>query len=339
MGHIFCTDDQLHIISWDDTLSQLTEKNASEVLGKKYDEVLPRIFWRGIDALQLVLETRKTLSLKGHPFPCLVDHTSADIRITPVRTKGIVKGVKVRFSDFSACSVAQSLRNSQRFIDIGKTASTLAHGVRNPLNAIKGAVLFLSEKYANEAALVEFAKIMNEEIARLDNFISRFLSTSISDAGFRLTDMNALVERMKAFTSLQTQASHIRPVYEFGDIPPVTVNVFLVEQAILNLINNAIAAMKGGGQLVVKTGKETLNCKEYVVIEVSDTGSGIPKSAMDCPSVQADSGGKGFGLFIAREILQYHGGHLEIRSRKGRGTNVRMYLPVNPEESVSGRKP
>lgn len=334
MAYIFCTDKELHITSWDEELVKLTGKEPPAVLGKKYFEVLPRIFSNDEDALSLVLEKNRTLTFKHHVFHCLLDHMSADIRINPVRTAGMVKGVKVTISGFSACSVALSLRYSQPFIDIGKTASTLAHGVRNPLNAIKGAVVYLSDKYAHEPTFGEFARIMNEEISRLDNFISRFLSTSISDAGFTLTNINSLLRTLEAFTSFQAHASNIKSVYKFGDIPPIMASAFQIEQAILNVMNNAIDAMRSGGQLVVRTRTETLSGKEFVTIEITDTGSGIAGRDMDVPSMSLDSKGKGFGLFIAREILHYHGGRLEIKSKKGRGTSVRLYLPVKGEGST-----
>jgi two-component system nitrogen regulation sensor histidine kinase GlnL len=324
---IFCTDRALNITSWGEELVELTGKKSAEVIGKKYFEVLPRIFSGGRDALSVVMEKNKVLTIKKSVFNCLLDHMYADVRINPLRTAGEVEGVKVTLSELSPCSVARSLRNSQRFIDIGKTASTLAHGVRNPLNAIKGAVVYLSEKYANEPALVEFAKLMNEEISRLDSFISRFLSTSISDSGFTLTDINALLRKVEAFTSLQAHAGGIRSVYELGDIPPAMINAYQIEQAILNVLNNAIDAMPSGGKLVVKTCTETLSGQGFVVIEISDTGSGLPARTAHVAHVPSDSRGKGFGLFITREVLQYHNGHLEIRSRKGKGTTVRLYLP------------
>jgi two-component system nitrogen regulation sensor histidine kinase GlnL len=331
MAYIFCTDNRLRITSWNEELAELTGMKSSAVLGKKYFEMLPRMFSGDKDALSLVLEKNKALTLKRYAFACMLDGMSADIRIGPLRNAGSVSGVKVTLSGLSPCSVTRSLRDSQRFIDIGKTASALAHGVRNPLNAIKGSVVYLSEKYANEPALVEFAKIMNEEISRLDNFISKFLSTSISDAGFAMTDINSLLKKMEVFTSLQTRASRIKAVYELGDIPPIMVNAFQIEQAILNVMNNAMEAMSSGGQLVVRTQTETLPDGGFVTIEISDTGSGIAKKTMEMQSVSSEGKGKGFGLFITREIVQYHNGHLEIKSRRGRGTTVRLFLPMKRE--------
>ncbi len=333
MAYIFSTDKELRITFWSEDLVRLTGKEAAQVRGRKYFEVLQPIFSDGKDALSLVLEEKKGRILKGYVFCCLLDHSTADIRISPAKG-GAVRAVKVTISNLSPCSFAVSFRHSQRFIDIGKNASTLAHGVRNPLNAIKGAVVYLSERYAAEPSFVEFAKIMNEEIARLDSFISKFLSTSISDEGFSPTDLNSLMKKLQSFTSLQAHVRNIKPAYEYGDIPPVMANAFQIEQAVLSVLNNAMDAMPSGGRLTVKTQRET-HSGDFVTIEISDTGSGMDGRRVDNPPNPRMTKGKGFGLGITREVLQYHGGHLEILSDKGKGTTVRLCLPINGEKSTS----
>lgn len=335
MAYTFSTDKDLCITDWSEDLARLTGKEASQVRGRKYFEVLPPIFSDGEDALSTVLREKKTLVVRNHIFGCILDHTDADIRISPFRATGEVKAVRVTLSRLSPCPTATSFRTSQRFIDIGKNASTLAHGVRNPLNAIKGAVVYLSEKYASEPALVEFAKIMNEEITRLDNFISQFLSTSLSDAGFALTDINALMKRLQAFTSLQAQVRKIKPVYEYGEIPRAMANAFQIEQAVLSVLNNAMDAMPSGGRLTVKTSLKS-HSGNFVAIEISDTGPGMASKTAKSPSRTRLTKGKGFGLFITREVIQYHGGHIEIVSgNKGEGTTVRLYLPTGRGEPAS----
>lgn len=334
MAYIFSADSDLRIISWSEDLARLTGKEAGQVRGRRYFEVLQPIFVSGEDALSVVLKEKKARIVKGHAFGCLLDHTSADIRMSPVKTAGTVKAVRVTISNLSPCSLAVSFRHSQRFIDIGKNASTLAHGVRNPLNAIKGAVVYLSERYAAEPSFVEFAKIMNEEIARLDSFISKFLSTSISDAGFSSTDLNALMKKLQSFTSLQAHVRNIRPAYEYSDIPLVMANAFQIEQAVLSVLNNAMDAMPSGGRLTVRTQRET-HSGDFVTIEISDTGTGMDGRPADNPPKSRATQGRGFGLGITREVLKYHGGHLEILSNKGKGTTVRLCLPIKGERLAS----
>jgi two-component system nitrogen regulation sensor histidine kinase GlnL len=334
----FSTDESLTIISWDNEIERFTGKTSSSVLGKKYFEVFPRILADGTDAVSAVLEKKKALTLKGYSFHCLFGQTRADIRIKPAVAADGEKYAEVRIAAGSACSVVENLRRSQQLINIGKTASALAHGVRNPLNAIKGAVVYLSERYAQEAPLIEFMTIMEEEIARLDSFISKFLSTSLSDAERTLTDINALLRRLEIFTSLQAKSYEVTTHFEYGKIRPVVINAFQIEQAILNVVNNALEAMRhSGGRLTVRAYQERNSGGDFLVIEVSDTGPGIDESRIDALAVpsEPEKEGRGFGLFIAREILQYYGGYLDIKSRRGKGTTMRLFLPA---DNASGRK-
>ena len=208
-----------------------------------------------------------------------------------------------------------------------KVASTLAHGVRNPLNAIKGAVVYLSEKYSQEAPLVEFTKIIEDEISRLESFISKFLSSSVSVTEDRETDINSLLKKIEVFIALQIYTRNIRSLFEYGSIPPVIINSFHLEQAILNVINNAIDAMDNGGQLKIGSSVEERSGRIYVVVAVSDTGRGMTNACVgELPLDQKDNG-RGFGLFITYEILRHYHGHLEIDSKRNAGTTIKLFIP------------
>jgi two-component system nitrogen regulation sensor histidine kinase GlnL len=199
--------------------------------------------------------------------------------------------------------------------------------VRNPLNAIKGAVVYLREKYDYEEPLIEFTRIMEEEISRLENFISRFLSSSVSDTEVSETDINSLLKKIEIFTSLQIYTRNVQSLYELGGIPPITINSFHLEQAILNVINNAIDAMADGGQLKIRTFTEERSGRIFVVIAISDTGPGMSDKKIDDLSSENRESGRGFGLFITYEILKHYGGHLEIDSKKNMGTTIKLFIP------------
>ncbi len=324
----FETDNKLCIRSWDKDIASFTGKPASQIIGNKYYEIFPRIFSDEKDALAEVIKKNKTLSYRGYSFNCLYGGIKADIKISPLKSsKAQGKGVKVLISPHSTCTVAKKLHQSQKLIDIGKIASTLAHGVRNPLNAIKGAVVYLREKYDKEEPLIEFTKIMEDEISRLEDFISKFLSSSVSDTDVRETDINSLLKKIEVFTALQIYTRNIQSLYEFGNIPPITINSFHLEQAILNVINNAIVAMSSGGQLRIHTSTEERAGKSFVVVSISDTGPGMEGNTVGEYPAERRENGKGFGLFITYEILKHYGGHLEIDSKKNLGTTIKLFIP------------
>jgi two-component system nitrogen regulation sensor histidine kinase GlnL len=324
----FSTDKKLCICSWEREIAEYTGQSSSHIIGNKYYERFPRIFTGDKDALAEAIKKDKAITLKGYSFYCLYGRVKADIKIKPVKSRDRKPdSVKVVIRPYSTCTVAKKLHQSQRLIDIGKIASSLAHGVRNPLNAIKGAVVYLREKYDKEEPLIEFTRIMEEEISRLEDFISKFLSSSVSDTEVSETDINSLLKKIEVFTSLQIYTRNIQSLYEFGNIPPIIINAFHLEQAILNVINNAIEAMTDGGRLLIRTFTEERSGRIFVVISISDTGPGISDRRLDDLTSDNRENGRGFGLFITYEILKHYGGHLEIDSKKNIGTTIKLFIP------------
>jgi two-component system nitrogen regulation sensor histidine kinase GlnL len=143
----FCTDKKLRITSWGKDIAELTGQPASSCLGRKYSDVFPRIAANNKDVLSHVTKNGKTINLKKYSFQCLYGCLKADIKIKPLKSdRRKIDQLKITIQPHSTCGVAKKLHQSKKLIDIGKVASTLAHGVRNPLNAIKGAVVYLREK-------------------------------------------------------------------------------------------------------------------------------------------------------------------------------------------------
>jgi two-component system nitrogen regulation sensor histidine kinase GlnL len=326
-SYSFHIDDRLRIISWGEKAAKLTGKSALRVLGKKYYEVLPRICTEEADAVSIALRRNKKVACKEYCLNYPGGQVKADITINPVNDRQ-GKGAKVTLSIHPDLHEPEGNFASAQTADIEKTATTLAHGIRNPLNAIKGAVYYIGEKYSNEPTLLKFTKIMEGEICRLDDFISRFLSISAPDTGFTKMNINALLKQIKAFTYLQLRACNIESVYEYGDIPQIKADILQLEQAILNVINNAMEAMGNGGRLDVKTYSVGRKDKDYIVIEILDSGPGISEMTGNiCLTNKKKT--RGYGLIITRQILENHGGFLEIKTKKGTGTSVILYLPVS----------
>jgi len=326
----FSVDRALKINSWSKELEVIYEKSSTEVRGIPYYEIIPRINQNNKDAVLQVLKTGKPMSLKGNHITCFCGDGKASVRITPVRNKmGKVNGANVAINAYPSCAIWRRLKQSQRLLDIGKIAATFAHGVRNPLNAIKGAVVYLREKYASEGKLIEFTKIIEEEISRLDNFIAKFLSPSIPEKSLSETDINSVLKKIEVLTSLQAQSRKVETVFEYGYTYPVAINSFHLGHAILNVINNAIEAMPSGGRLMVKTQSESSSGTDFALIEISDNGPGMAVDRNDDMVTPSKTKGKGLGLFITREILRSCGGHLEIKSKRESGTMVKLYVPVN----------
>ena len=333
----FHTDNKLRICLWEREIAIYSGQPSSEAIGNKYYDILPRIIVDDKDAIAEAIKKNKAMSCKGYSFNCLLGSMKADIQITPINHDGCkeVELVNVLIQPHSACTVEKKLHQSQKLIDIGKIASTLAHGVRNPLNAIKGAVVYLREKYRSEEPLTEFTKIMEDEITRLENFITNFLSSSVSETEQRATDINALLKKIEIFTSLQIYTRNIQSRFEFGEIPPITMNSFHLEQAILNVMNNAIEAMQDGGKLHIKTDTAKRSSHHFVSIAISDNGPGMTARHPDDIIPSSNGNGRGFGLSITNEILKHYNGYMEIDSKKNEGTTITLFIPCRQDAQQS----
>jgi two-component system, NtrC family, nitrogen regulation sensor histidine kinase GlnL len=256
---------------------------------------------------------------------CPYGSCEIDMKIVPLDKTNPSRGAKVSLEPNFLCKKETQSPEHTRMEEISSSVATLAHGVRNPLNAIKGAVVYIREKYSREKNLRVFTKIMEEEIARLDAFIAHYLSTAIEQKRIAAIDINSILQKIEVLMSFQVQSHKIKSVYHFGSIPRVKVNPFLIEQAFLNVINNAIEAMSQGGKLTITTESVNRSGKQYVLVEIADTGSGIMKSMPQRLLSQRE--GRGFGLLITHEILRSVSGHLEITSKRGKGTVVKLFFP------------
>ncbi|MDA8088385.1 MAG: ATP-binding protein [Nitrospiraceae bacterium] len=334
-SYCFCTDEKL-CIDWADEGFRGLAGFDGDLRGRKYYEIFPKIKAGNRDAVRMAISGGMSITLKSFCLRFSNCQFFADVVISPLPAggEGLSKkgkrGARITIYPGTYCHLARQLHNYQPLIDIGKMASILAHGVRNPLNAIKGAVVYLGERYRQEKPLLEFTKLMEEEISRLDNFISRFLSAGIAEMG-QAVDINSLVKKIEVFVSLQAMANGIKSEFRYAPkLPGAVINPFQLEQAVLNVVNNAIEAMGHGGTLRVRTllsaGRQPQE-RDLVVIRISDTGSGILGGENERPAA-ADKG-KGFGLFLTREILRYYGGLLQIKSQKGIGTTVLLCIPAD----------
>lgn len=331
----FSVDREARLISVNEALGKSCPVSLKYLGRPPYSDVLPRIMQADQDMVRKVLRDGQPLHLARVSFPCFFGMIQAEVEIQPNLVEGVVLGAQVRIQRAGHCLLAERLSQSEHLIDIGKVASSLAHGVRNPLNAIKGAVVYLQRRYAEESDLIEFTGIMQEEITRLDRFITDFLSASL-DAGSRNipTDLNALLQRAERFVALQARAAGVTLACDFQPLPLLPLNIFQVEQAILNLLNNALSALAPGGEILL-TSRMAADGRSASV-KISDTGPGLPDRELpnlDYPQKErAQNKGRGFGLFLTREVMQHHGGTMEIQSSSQSGTQVTLSFPLPDSE-------
>lgn len=308
---------------------------ASSINGKKIEEISPLLNKK----IELVFHDGKGRRLKDFRYTCIMGATLfSHVELTPIKNKkGNIKAVSVVFDNIPVnCSLNKKHSDSdEKMIEIGKIASSLAHGIRNPLNSIKGAVVYLSEKYGHESTLLEFSTIINDEINKLDTFISNFLSAAQGGMKSASIVLDDILERITAMIKPRAEIQNIKISQNLCTMPHINADAFQIEQALFNIVNNAMEAMPKGGVLEIRTSLKWEKDSDYAVIEISDTGKGIPQKKLQrLGEIRNKSGKKdrGFGIFLSREIIKFHNGKLLWESKIGKGTTFKIYLPLNAEQ-------
>lgn len=319
----FYTDKFLKITFWGKGISSFTGIKPADAIGKKYYKVMKKICFGSTDALTSVIKDDKTIVFKDYPLSSVAGETRADIIISTAKdSNGKIQGVKVKVSHNPSQTYAEDLKS---FSDFLETAFQV-HGLRGPLNTIKGAAQFLKDSRPEDMEIKEFVTLIEEAVNQMDNTVSKFLSLPIKKLALSDVDINALLKKIKSLTSQRLIQHGIKAFYSYGDIPNVKVDHLQIHQAVMNVIDNAIEAMTGSGELKICSSSEHFKQGDFVVISVSDTGPGI-KSAMTTNRIKNS---RGFGLTLTRLILHCHGGWMKISDDKT-GTTVKLYLPVKKE--------
>ncbi len=224
------------------------------------------------------------------------------------------------------------LVQSEKLASIGEMAAAVAHGLRNPLASLRAAAQ-LVRRHPDSPSSAEHLDAIVEEVDRLDRRISHLLSFS-RPAPYRPMPerLDRLVENLlPAFAEPMRERDIQLQVDLPASLPEVRVDPMQVEQAILELVSNALDAMPSGGQLRLAARAVNGGQSEEVLVEVTDTGGGIPDHVLPSvcePFFTTRRDGTGLGLAIAKRYVEQNGGRLAIVSTPGSGTTVRVWLPA-----------
>jgi signal transduction histidine kinase len=220
------------------------------------------------------------------------------------------------------------LVQSEKLASIGEMSAAVAHGLRNPLASLRAAAQVVRHHPASPSA-GEYLDAIIEEVDRLDRRISHLLSFSRPAPFHPLNEsVSRLIEGLLPTFSEPLRERRITLRLELpADLPEVRVDPLQLEQAVVEIVSNAVDAMPDGGDLRIGAVADENN---EVAIEIEDTGPGIPASVLPSvcePFFTTRPDGTGLGLAIAKRYVEQNGGRLEISSRPG-GTTVRLCLPV-----------
>lgn len=235
--------------------------------------------------------------------------------------------------------LAERLRERERLATIGAMAAGLAHEIRNPLGAIKGAAQYLEPNRLSTTEDAELLQVIIEETNRLNSVVSQFLDYARPfRAHFQPTDVNDVVKKTAKLFEARQDAKVVPIELSLADdLPIVDADTEQVKQVILNLVLN------GGEATEDKTRPVTVSTRylperDVIELRVKDRGSGIPREDLDrifIPFFTTKSHGTGLGLAVCHRIVMNHGGTIHPESQLGKGTEFVIRLPVHRKDAAS----
>lgn len=227
--------------------------------------------------------------------------------------------------------VEEQLRQNEKLSALGLLAAEVAHEIRNPLTVMKLLYHSLDLKFAARDPRAKDAQIISAKIEHLNKIVEQILDFArTTEPKFAPVNLNSLVDELCLLVRHKLANQGVKLVRDLkSDLPLVLGDATQLEQAFLNLILNAAEAMPDGGSLTIKT---TALQSAQVAVAFKDTGGGMSREqqqrAFNTVLATTKARGTGIGLAIVGRIVETHRGQIRILSRPGRGTTLRITLPV-----------
>lgn len=250
-------------------------------------------------------------------------------------------GLIITFQDLTEIrSMEESIRRKDRLAAVGRVAAGLAHEIRNPLGAMRGAIQVLDSNTAANSTQAGLMDIILKESDRLNTIITNFLSYARPAAvEFADTDVE---QAIRDTITLLKHSPDVRENHVFeADLVPtvISADATQLKQIFWNLARNALQAMPNGGMLRVALQNMPNN---RIRITFEDTGAGMSQDQVEQlfePFSNSTSGGTGLGLSIVYQIVRDHNGVINVRSIEGRGTTITVDLPREHRRAAAESQP
>ncbi|ACV61898.1 PAS/PAC sensor signal transduction histidine kinase [Desulfofarcimen acetoxidans DSM 771] len=225
----------------------------------------------------------------------------------------------------------ERVHRQERLAALGKLVAGVAHEIRNPLTSIS---CYIQHWQDQNIPSPKALSTMFREVTRLDTIVDQLLYfAKPAEAKFIKKDINFLIEDVLGFFQevYKDKCNFVRN-YQ-SNLPLVWIDPEQIERVLANMFFNAMQAIQE--EITVTVSTEYCAAKDKVYVSVSDTGCGIPPenlAQLFDPFFSTRPKGTGLGLAIAHEIIQAHGGHIEVESEVGRGAKFSFYLKTKEED-------
>ncbi len=259
----------------------------------------------------------------------LLDTIAKEVAIIVMRKEAELKKTELE----------EQLRHAERLATIGQLSASIAHELNEPLGNILGfAQLVKKSPGLPRQAELDIEKILSASLNARETVKKLLIFARKLPPKKTKVNVNQLVKEALLFFESRCSQEEIELSYSLSpDLPEILADPVQFNQVMVNLIVNALQAMKGGGRLTVKT----CGSKESVTVIVEDTGVGMSEEVMEnifTPFFTTkDVGqGTGLGLPVVHGIVTSHGGSIKVESKPNHGTRFEIQLPITDSSGVQG---
>lgn len=302
-------------------------------------------------ALATMVQRTRTL---GQNQSCGEETLFTAPRPVPVRVScspiwgshGEIQGTALVIQDLSyQKKLEDEARRNQTLARLGGLVAGLAHEVKNPLGGIKGAAQLLAQRFADQPEIGEYTGVMIREIDRLSRLVEQLLTLGAPPPPTLVAvNIHKVLHEVLALMRTELSAHGIAVRLQIDpSLPDVYGEEAQLTHVFLNLVKNALEAMRQGGSLTVTTRMETdfyilrrpvsavRGSGKFLRVEIADTGSGFALADLERvfePFFTTKPRGSGLGLAICERIVAAHGGDIHAENARGGGAVVTVTLPV-----------
>ena len=336
---VVAVDRTGQIILWNPAAEALFDRSATRALGRPVGELLG-------PGSQIVRDIRGVLASGESRLLADGELERRDGRTLPVSLvaspllshDGAVTGAVAIVRDLSRLKqLEDEVRRGERLSALGGMAVGIAHEIRNPLGAIRGAAQLLRREAGPGSPWEHHVEVMLREIDRVNRIMEQLLDLARPiPLNLVLVNLAQLLDRILLLHEDAGRQQSVRMVRHYDpSLPPVPGDEDRLAQVFLNLVRNGIEAMPGGGTLTIVTRLpltspfETAH-RPLIEVQVRDEGEGIAPELLERvfdPFVTTKAQGLGLGLAIAHRIIEEHQGVITVESQPGKGTAFACFLP------------
>lgn len=211
---------------------------------------------------------------------------------------------------------------------LGEMSMTVAHEIKNPLNAIRGAVSYLQDNFKGDV-LKEFLYIIEQEVQRLNEIVTSFLRFSKpSPLQLGLNDLNKVISETVDLIRQEATENNVEVVLHLDErLPLFEFDAGQLKQAFLNVIVNSLDATDAGDTIWIITE----NRESKAVVKIRDSGKGISEEIISDifkPFFTTKTRGSGLGLACVERIVKDHKGDVFVKSEPGKETEFEISIPI-----------